>query len=84
MEGRQSLFTFLTIVTRWSRSSFNFYALIGQNLTGEFRRKMMQHLETCFLIVEADRVLCSQLVMFLTVFFHWMYKMNTAAIKIFL
>ena len=41
----------------------------------------MQHLETCFtLTAEADRVLC-QLVMFLTVFFHWMYKMNTAAIK---
>ncbi|CAH3174109.1 unnamed protein product, partial [Porites evermanni] len=27
------LFTFLTIVTRWSRSTSNFYALIGQNLT---------------------------------------------------
>ena len=36
----------------------------------------MQHLETCFtLTAEADRVLC-QLVMFLTVFFHWMYKMK--------
>ena len=34
------LFTFLTIVTRWSRSTFNFYALIGQNLTGEFMRKI--------------------------------------------
>ena len=28
------------------------------------------------LTAEADRVL-SQLVMFLTVFFHWMYKMNS-------
>ena len=28
--------TFLAIVTRWSRSKSNFYALIGQNLTGEF------------------------------------------------
>ena len=36
----ESLLTFLTMVTRWSRSSFNFYALIGQNLTGEFMRKM--------------------------------------------
>ena len=36
----KSLLTFLTMVTRWSRSSFNFYALIGQNLTGEFMRKM--------------------------------------------
>ena len=34
------LFTFLTIVTHWSRSTANFYALIGQNLTGEFMRKI--------------------------------------------
>ena len=39
MQGRQSLFTFLT-VTRWSRSASNFYVLIGQNLTGEFMRKI--------------------------------------------
>ena len=31
---------FLTKVTRWSRSTSNFYALIGQNLTGEFKRKI--------------------------------------------
>ena len=31
---------FLTMVTRWSRSTSNFYALIGQNLTGEFMRKI--------------------------------------------
>ena len=36
----QLLLTFLTKVTRWSRSTSNFYALIGQNLTGEFMRKM--------------------------------------------
>ena len=64
MQGRQSLLTFLTIITRWSRSTSNFYALIGQNLTGEFT-----------LTAEADRVLC-QLVMFLTVFFHLLYKMK--------
>ena len=34
----------------------------------------MQHLETCLLIAEADGVLC-HLVMFLSVFFHAMYKM---------
>ena len=45
--------------------------------------KCMQHLETCFLIAEADRVLCRQLVTSLTVFFHWMYKMNTAASRFF-
>ena len=35
------LFTFLAIVTRWSRSTSNFYALIGQNLTGEFMRSFL-------------------------------------------
>ena len=38
MQGGQSLLTYLT-VTRWSRSTSNFYVLIGQNLTGEFMRK---------------------------------------------
>ena len=36
----QLLLTFLTKVTRWSRSTSNLYALIGQNLTGEFMRKI--------------------------------------------
>ena len=40
MQGRQSLLTFFTKVTRWSRSTSNFYALIGQNLTGEFMWKI--------------------------------------------
>ena len=35
----------------------------------------MQHLQTCLLIAKADRVLC-HLVIFVTVFFHWMYKMK--------
>ena len=35
----------------------------------------MQLLKTCLLIAEVDRVLC-HLVMFLTAFFHWMYKMK--------
>ena len=39
-QGGQLLLTFLTMVTRWSRSTFSFYALIGQNLTGEFMRKL--------------------------------------------
>ena len=39
MQGRRSLLTFLT-VTRWSRSTSNFYVLIGQRLTGEFMRKI--------------------------------------------
>ena len=54
----------------------HFYALIGQNLTGEFMRKIYAASWNLFtLTAEADRVLC-QLVMFLTVFFHWMYKMK--------
>ena len=75
-QGRQLLLTFLTMVTRWSRSTSNFYALIGQNLTGEFMRKIYAASWNLFtLTAEADRVLC-QLVMFLTVFFHWRYKMK--------
>ena len=40
MQGRQSLLTFLTMVTRLSRSTSSFHALIGQNLTGECMRKI--------------------------------------------
>ena len=81
-QGRQLLLTFLTMVTRWSRSTSNFYALIGQNLTGEFMRKIYAASWNLFtLTAEADRVLC-QLVMFLAAFFYWMYKKwNSAAIK---
>ena len=39
-KGRQLLLTFLTMVTRWSRSTSNFYALIGHNLIGEFMQKI--------------------------------------------
>ena len=35
----------------------------------------MQHVETFLLIAGADRVLC-RLMMFFTVFSHWMYKMK--------
>ena len=31
---------FLTMVTHWSRSTSNSYALIDQNLTGEFMRRI--------------------------------------------
>ena len=34
------IIAFLTIVTRWSHLTSNFYALIAQNLTGEFMRKI--------------------------------------------
>ena len=75
-QGRQLLLPLLTVATRWSRSTSNFYALIGQNLTGEFMQKIYATSGILFtLTAEAYRVLC-QLVMFLTVFFHWMYKMK--------
>ena len=75
-QGRQLLSTLLIMITRWSLSSSNFYAAIGQNLTGKFMRKIYAASWILFtLTAEADRVLC-QLVMFLTVFFHWMYKMK--------
>ena len=74
--GKTVVLTLLTMVTRWSRSTSNFYALIDQNLVGEFMRKIYAASWILFtLTAEADRVLC-QLVMFLTVFFHLMYKMK--------
>ena len=75
-QGRQLVLTFLTMVMRWSRSTSNFYALIGQNLTGEFMGKIYTASWILFILTaEADRGLC-QLVVFLTVFFHWMYEMK--------
>ena len=40
---------FLTIITRWSRSTSSFYALIGQIGQVSSCGKFMQHLENCFL-----------------------------------
>ena len=77
----QLLLTFLTKVTRWSRSTSNFYAVIGQNLTGESCGKCMQHLETC--LAEADRVLSfvSTCDVFNCLFPLKVQKWNSAAIK---
>ena len=62
------------IVCKYVCSTSNLYALIGQNLTGEFMRKIYTAIWNLFtLATETDRVLC-HLVMFLTVFFHWLYK----------
>ena len=67
--------------TRWSRSTSNFYALIGQNLTGEFMWKIYAASWNSFTLrAEADRVLC-QLVMFCTVFSTGIKKWNSSAIK---
>ena len=71
----------LTKVTCWSRSTSNFYALIGQNSTGEFMPIIYEVSWNLFtLTAEADRVLC-QLVMFFSVFSPRCTKCNTAAIK---
>ena len=62
------------IVCKYVCSTSNLYALIGQNLPGEFMRKIYTAIWNLFtLATETDRVLC-HLVMFLTVFFHWLYK----------
>ena len=72
----QAVKTFFTMVTRWSFSTSNFYALIGPNLTGEFMGKIYAaSWNLLTLTAKADRVLC-QLGIFLTAFFHWMYKMK--------
>ena len=69
------------MVTNWSRSKSNFYALIGQNSTGEFTPIIYEVSWNLFtLTAEDDRVLC-QLVMFFTVFSPRCTKCNTAAIK---
>ena len=60
----------------WSRSTSNFYALIAQNLKSEFLRKIMHCLETCLLWQLNLAEFCVNLWFFLTVFFHWMYKMK--------
>ena len=47
------------MVTRWSRSTSNIYALIGQNLTGDFMQEIYAASCNLFtLTAEADRVLC--------------------------
>ena len=75
-QGRQLLLTLLTMVTRWSRSTSIFYALIGQIWQVSSCGKFMQHLESCLPgQLKLTEFLC-QLVMFLTFFFHWMHKMK--------
>ena len=39
-QRRQLLLTLLAMITRWSRASSNFYAVIDRNLTGEFMREI--------------------------------------------
>ena len=76
-QGRQLLLTFLAMFTRWSRSTSNFYALIGQNLTGEF----MQHLESCLLWQLKLTEFCVNLWCFELPFSTGCTKWNSAAIR---
>ena len=67
---------FLTMVTRWSRASSNFYALIGQNLTGDVQA---ENLCSILKLAYFDSWSCQSFVSsceVFTVFFHSMYKMK--------
>ena len=69
------LLAFLTIVMRWPCSTPNFCPR-SKNLKGEFMWKYFAAFGNLFTqIAEADGVFC-HLMMVLTVFFHWMYKIN--------
>ena len=78
---RQSLLTFLP-VTRWSRSTSNFYVLIGQNLTSEFMRKI--YAASGDLLTDSWSWQCfvSSCDVLNCFFSTWCTKWNTAAIKI--
>ena len=75
-QGRQLLLTFLIMFTRWSPSKPIFMLWLVKIWQVRVMRKIYAASWILFtLTAESDRVLC-QLVMFLTVFFHWMYKMK--------
>ena len=68
--GKEGSYFWFTI-TRWSSCASNFYALIGQNLTGEFMRKIYaasRNLLTDSWSWQSFASSCD----FLIVFFHWM------------
>ena len=77
-QGKQLLLTFLTMVMRWSCSTSKFYALIGQNLTGEFMQKIYAASWNLFtLTAEAERVYVYLWCLFSTGCAKW----NSAAMK---
>ena len=65
----------LTMVTYWSRSASNVYALIGQKLTGEFTLKIYAASGNLFTDSWSWQSFVSSCHV-LTFFFHWMYKMK--------
>ena len=75
-QGRQLLLTFLTMVTRWSRSTSNFLCSDWSKCDRWVHAEnLCSILNLVYFDSWADIHLC-QLLMFLTVFFHWMYKMK--------
>ena len=83
-ELRQRLFTFLTIVTRWSRSTTVQFLCSDWSKFDRWvhAENLIQHLEPCLLWQLKLRVFC-QLVMLFTacdafyfLLFHWMHKMK--------
>ena len=81
-QGRQLLLTLLTMVTRWSRSTSNFYALIGQNLTGEFMKKIYAASWNLFTIWQLELTeFCVNLWYFELPFSTGCTKWNSAAIR---
>ena len=84
--GRENSVSFFKKIQAGKIFSYHNHALVTlyvqflssdwSNWTGEFMRKIYAASWKLFsLTAEADRVLC-QLMTFLTVFFHWMYKMK--------
>ena len=75
MQGRLSLLTFLTIVMRWPRSTWTFLCSDWSKRDRWVDAKIFAASENLFTHSWSWRVLC-HLVMFLTFFFFWMYKMK--------
>ena len=76
----QLLLTFLIKVTRWSHSTSNFYALIGQNLTGEFMWTIYAISWNLFTLLKLTEF-CVNLWCFWLSFSTECTKWNSAAIK---
>ena len=76
-QGGELLLTFFTMFTRWSRSTTVQFLWSDWSKFDRWDHveNLCSILNLLYLTAEADRVSC-QLVMFFTVFFHWMYKMK--------
>ena len=73
------LLTLLAMVTRWSSSTSNFYALICQNLTGELMLKIYAASWILLLWQLKLTEFCVNLWCFKLSFFHWIWTKWTSA-----